>query len=61
MKIRALYKNETVYILGFGFAGLSLTQAIISRNNYGRNATVEAVNLREVFIIDNKYNPYYEE
>lgn len=65
MKIKAIYKDEVVYIIGFctgsGAVNAPREKAIISRPFLGTKAWVEAVDLYDVYIIDDEYNPYYEE
>ena len=65
MKIKALYQGEVVYIIGFctgsGTVNAPREKAIISRPFVASKAMIEAVYLYELYIIDDEYNPYYEE
>ena len=65
MKIKALYQDKVVYIIGFctgsGAVNAPREKAIISRPFVAGEAMMEAVDLYELYIIDDEYNPYYEE
>jgi hypothetical protein len=60
MKIKAIYKDKVVYIIGFCTKG-DFIKAIISYPYIKNKALVDYVSIHEVYIIDDKYNPYYEE
>ena len=60
MKIKAIYKEEVVYIMGFAVR-IDKVVAIISKPYYPSGAIVDVVSVYALEIIDDKYNPYGEE
>lgn len=60
MKIKAVHEFKVVYIIGFCPVGLA-EKAIISCPRTNSKAMIKAVDLSDVCIIDDEYNPFYEE